>query len=353
MRSPHKLARARRVLVMGAALAVGVGRAAPARGDGAEGWLEWTRAAGAESCAGGAEFSAAVAAQLGEPPAAAARRWHRRVTVLLERRSAPPASWSADLRLTTDDGRIAGSRRIERDARSCAPLVDALTLVAALLLSEAPPSLAAVDPPAARPVPAPPPRPAAPPTAVAVAPAPAAARARSWGGSVEAGIAAGVGLLPNLAAAGEIRVAVAPPAGPTWFASAVAWRAQTAEVEGGARGATLGLWLAGLGVCPVDVRWSSRAVSGCAGGEVGRLRASGFGFDVTYEQRSWAADLTAGGRLRQEIAGGFFVGLDLRAMVPLLRDRVTFATGAGTETEVFRASPVGAVAGIEVGYAHR
>jgi hypothetical protein len=144
MRSPHTLARAGRALVVGAALAAGGARAAaPAGGDDAESWLEWSRGAGAGSCGGRAEFSAALAAQLGEPPAAAARRWRRRVTVRLEHPSTPAASWSADLRLLADDGQIAGSRHIQRGDRSCAPLVDALTLVAALLLSAPAPVVAA------------------------------------------------------------------------------------------------------------------------------------------------------------------------------------------------------------------
>ena len=96
----------------------------------------------------------------------------------------------------------------------------------------------------------------------------------------------------------------------------------------------------------------TRAVSACAGGELGRLHAAGIGFPQSFDQDHWAADLTAGGRLRQAIDGSdFYIALDLRVAVPLLRDRIVFGDATGAPVELFRMWPVAAIAGLEVGYA--
>lgn len=139
---------------------------------------------------------------------------------------------------------------------------------------------------------------------------------------------------------------------PTIFASGLVWRSQNILIPGTGSGSTLGLWLAGAGICPIDHRWRTRALSACAGGEVGRLHASGMGFPQSFDQDRWAADLTAGGRLRQTIDGSdFYVALDLRVAVPLLRNRILFGDAAGAPVELFRMWPVAAVGALELGYA--
>src|SRR3954468_11069303 len=129
------------VLTSGASAPAAVATAAdlaPRFSDPTTAWLEWTRGPGAESCPDGAVFEGAVAAQLGQPPAAAARRWNRRLSIAIQRATAHPGHWSAELRLIAADGRIAGTRRVERDEKSCAPVVEALVLMASLVLAEAP-----------------------------------------------------------------------------------------------------------------------------------------------------------------------------------------------------------------------
>jgi hypothetical protein len=136
--------------------------------------------------------------------------------------------------------------------------------------------------------------------------------------------------------------------------SAMVWGSERVSAPGGgASGATLSLRTAGMALCPAARVGKTRALSACLGVDVGRLRAAGFGFDTAFDRQSWAVDLSAGGRLRQQIGGGFFVGLDLRAVVPLLRDRITFVGADGASGEVFRMWPVGAVGGLEVGYNFR
>jgi hypothetical protein len=418
----------RRHLALAASVAISVspnaaGAFAAADDDGALGWLRWTRDPGAESCLGAVEFASRVEAQLGEPPAAAARRSRRRISVRLARRADAPVRWSADLTLLAADDIVAGTRRIDRGDDSCAPLGEALVLIAALILSEGaetgagrPPVVAPVSPPtkpappAAPPPrnlpapPAPPPPPPEPPAATPPAPssAPAAlsgpapalpppgaappplplespapvpppvqrapppvvrsrpappppksssSSASAWGASLAAGPVAGVGLLPNLAWAGEARFALVPPAWPPLLVSATVWRSESAVALDGASGARLGLWTVGLALSPLARVGKSRAFGAWVGAEVGRLQAAGFGFDTPFDKESWVVDLSVGGRLRQQIGGRFFVEIDVRAVAPLLRNRITFVDASGASGELFRMWPVAPVGGLEIGYA--
>ncbi len=351
-------------------------------------WLDWTRGAGAQSCAASEAFAGVVATQLSEPPAAASRRSHHRVSIAIERQGGGASSrWSAELRLIAPDGSIAGTRHIERQGESCAPLIDALTLMASLILTEvsgppAPPAKP-VQPP--QPAEAPPPEPAAPPPEPATPPAepppperepppppsapgppapsgaeatspparPASPSLRPSRVAAGAGIASSTGLLPkNLAPAAEVRLMLALGPMPTMFASGLIWRSQSILIAGSGSATTLGLWLAGAGLCPIDHRWRTRALSACAGGELGRLHAAGTGFPQSFDQDRWAADLTAGGRLRQTIDGSdFYIALDLRVAVPLLRNRIIFGDATGAPVELFRMWPVAAIGALEVGYA--
>ena len=385
------------------------GSPAPALGDPTTEWLDWTRGTSAASCADSSGFAVAVATQLGGPPAAAARHSNHRLSIAIQGPSGGTSTrWSAELRLIAADGSIAGTRHIERQSESCAPLIDALALMASLILAEvsgqqeghpaAPPARPADAPPApgtvasatagAEPAPeTPPPEPPAapleppppepePPAASPPLPAPSppsplpapaapdsseatATPARPATPSLRpsrvtagAGIASSAGLLPKLAAAAQVRLMLALGPMPTIFASGLIWRSQSTLISGGESGSTLGLWLAGAGICPIDHRWRTRALSACAGGEVGRLHASGIGFAQPFDQNRWAADLTVGGRLRQTIDGSdFYVALDLRAAVPLLRNRIVFGDATGAPVELFRMWPVAAIGALELGYA--
>jgi hypothetical protein len=384
------------VVALGASAAGAVAKAAdaaPPFGDPTTEWLDWTLGPGAESCAGNAAFASQVAAQLGQPPADAARRWKRRLSITIQRQPARPRNWSAELRLIAADGSIAGTRRMERDEESCAPVVEALALMTSLVLAEAPaaetpgpaaapaprapaggaatpdsptaeaPETASPEPPTAPepPPPAPPPPPPVPPPisplpgsagTAAASREPPAIDLRPPRLATGAGIAGGAGLLPRMAAGAEVHIALAIAPFPTLFASGTIWRSQSAFIDGSNSGSTLGLWLAGLGLCPIDHRWTTRSFSACLGGEVGRLHAAGVGFPQAFDQDHWAADVTTGARVRQAIDGsGFYLAAAVRLAVPLLRGRILFGDANGAPAEIFRMWPVAVIAGLEAGYA--
>ena len=358
-------------------------------------WLEWTRGDGAASCPDGAEFAAQVAGELGGSPAEAASRGHRKLSVRIQRAPGAAARWTAELRLLGEDGAMVGSRALERGGDSCQPLADALALMASLLLGDA--SAAASEPAPATPTPpvatataGPAPTAAAsatatptrtpppPPTPVPVTPAPPPAspparaagvaaarpprateeaavpapRSADWAISADVGPVVAVGLLPDVGLAAEARVAVTPPAGPDLFASASAWRTDSVSLDGGS-GARVGLVMAGLGVCPLARRAPTRAVAGCLGVEGGRLSASGYGFDNAFTNERWTADVTLGAELRQRLGGALFVAFGLRAVVPLVRDRVVYGAPTGETRELFRMWPLALIAGLRVGYGGR
>ena len=225
------------------------------------------------------------------------------------------------------------------------------------------PPRALESPPAPEPPPAapPPPSPVSPPPvpgSTGTAPAsrePPAIDRRPPRLTTGAGIAGGAGLLPRMAAGAEVHIALAIAPFPTLFASATIWRSQSEpDSQGSDSGSTLGLWLAGLGLCPIDHRWTTRSFSACLGGEVGRLHAAGVGFPQAFDQDHWAADVTTGARVRQAIdGGGFYLAAAVRLAVPLLRGRILFGDANGAQAEIFRMWPVAVIAGLEAGYAFK
>jgi hypothetical protein len=89
----------------------------------------------------------------------------------------------------------------------------------------------------------------------------------------------------------------------------------------------------------------------CAGGEVGHLRASGFGFSALASDAQWTFGLSAGGQLQRKLMAGLSAAFGLAIVVPLTRGRVAYAGSAGETLEVWREPPVAGVASLRLGYA--
>jgi hypothetical protein len=227
-----------------------------------------------------------------------------------------------------------GSRTISNDSDTCAPVSDELALVSALLLANPPPPTS--PPERSAPLPA--------------APVAISSPEPGWSAGLEAGPSVSAGMLPGVSLAGELRLFVAPPIGPGFYAGFGFWPQSKATVADQQR-ADIGAWIAALGVCPLTWSSGSRQLDLCAGGELGRMHASGFGFVTSWSRNRWILDLAAGGQGRQKIAGGLFVELGVRAVVPLLRNRVAYANADGTSQKVFEMAPVAAVGHLGLGFA--
>ena len=340
-------------LLYAALLVAGVGYAGEA---GPGDWLEWIRAGGAEECPDAVAFAAKIEKHLGRSPALAAGDSQRRLVARIEREANAPARWSAAVDVFDPAGNVVGRRAIAKVGASCEPAADALALVAALILSD--PSLA--DPASTAKDPLLPETSSAAASGTATtASAPvsspalssdALAKTRGRALAVEGGLSVAAGLLPGLGLGAEVRVLLAPTAWPALYATVARWQQATQSIPAG-RGAHLDLWTAGLGACPVYARSPGWALALCAGGDVGRLSASGFGFSTSASDAQWTFGLSAGGQLQRKLAPGVSAALGLEIVVPLTRGRVAYAGSAGGSLEVWRASPVAGVGSLRLGYA--
>ena len=322
--------------------------------------MEWIRAGGAEACPDAAAFATKIEKHLGRSPALAAGDLRRRLVARLERESNSPAGWSAAVDVVDLAGNVVGRRTIAKVSASCEPAADALALVSALILSD----LSAANPESMPVQAVPPPEPSPEPSVTATTTATTAsapvstpalssdarAKTRGWAFAVEGGLSAAAGLLPGLELGGEVRVLLAPPAWPVLYATVALWQQATRSIPNG-RGANLDLWTAGLGACPVYARSLSWALGLCAGGDLGRLRATGFGFSTLASDAQWTFGLNAGGQLQRKLAPGLSAALGLEIVAPLTKGKVAYAGSAGEPLEVWRASPVAGVGSLRIGYA--
>lgn len=348
-------------------------------------WLQWTASPGADACLGAELFASRVERSLGRSAAVAASDAHVTVAARIERLalSAPRTTprWWGEIRVRGNDGVWHGSRSLSRDGASCQPLADALALATALVLSTdaadgpTPPRLSpgaaapsepgpAPDPtsePTSQPMSAPaaerppvrpvaePPRPEATPVEYARAQEePRAAASRSWQVGADGGIAFGIGVLPEPSLGATASVFVQLGGGTKIFAGARAWSQQTSAVGAG-QGATLSLASLGLGGCPLNGgrhAWTWRT---CARGDVGRLRALGFGFTRSTSQERLTADAAAAVELRRRLVGPLFAEASVELVVPLIRDRIAYSGSSGEVVTIFRPGPVAGAGALRLG----
>jgi len=167
---------------------------------------------------------------------------------------------------------------------------------------------------------------------------------------VDAGGAMGIGLLPDVSFGVTALASLRPRLrGPRVSLSFTLWPEQRSAIDA-SHGVTSRLMVAGLGVCPLEGRWTSRVAAGCFFVEAAQLQASGSGFPVQQRQSGWVADLSAGGELRQLFADGLFGAVGARALVPVVRAHIGYMAADGQVHNVFTTWPVSVVAELRLGY---
>jgi hypothetical protein len=125
------------------------------------------------------------------------------------------------------------------------------------------------------------------------------------------------------------------------------WLAQSVSI---ARGQTAGFHLAygSLAVCPLTPRAGRATFFVCGGTQIGSLRTSVAGVGAPPQGSApvgLIVDLTAEAHVRHPIVGPLFAALGLGFVVPAVRDGFTLRVSPTDSRVVFRAAPVGAVAG--------
>lgn len=351
--------------VLGGAAIAPLSSAAPAAAIGGRepSWLRWRTGDGAETCPDARSFADKVERRLGAPAQEAARRQAVTIAVEIRRHLAAPSRWQADMRVSRADGTPVGARSIEQENTSCGAVEDMVAFFVGLVLSGAPsplddeaggpqttPDASTGPPPGEVPLPAAAPlrSPEAVHRAAVSEPPPSAAPEARWVAAVEAGPIVASGLLPGLSFGALAALRLERSNRMQASLALGLWPGHESRVDAGT-GANTSLITAGLGLCPLAARWTTRTVRGCVGAMAGRLSATGSGFDSSMAQSHLILDLSGGARLEQVIAGRFFAALEARAEVPLFRVGVSYADSTGQAVQIFRMKPVAAVGQLQLG----
>ena len=329
-----------------------LGQLGPARaGDPTRNWLQWSSSDPAAECGDPSAFAAQVEKRLGRSPAVAAAELDLSISARIERLPGLPPHWTGELRVHSRDGASDGVRTIDRTGDACEPLTATLALMVALVLQ--PGGEKRPAPPAPVENPAPPPRrqvdaPGPEEAVVAVEPGGSSHR---WMISVALGPAVAVGLLPDPTLAAEAAVAVRRGGGMLVVSASLSSKEST--FINASQGATLSRGAVEIAGCWSAPVWGSRTLALCGGAEVGRLRAVGFGFDLSTTQERWSVDLAGNAELHQRLVGPLFAALGAELLIPLQRDRIAYTDPSGHVEQIFTTAPVAASGRFLIGVTFR
>lgn len=306
--------------------------------------LGWDRLPGADGCIATQALARAVEGRLGRKvfvsPAEA--------DVSVEGRAEKKAQgFSATIVLRDSEGKVLGTRSLEKSGASCDALTESLVLVVAVMIDPD----AALSP-APAPSPAPTPSPAPPPPAetrvetiyVPVpVPVPAPEKPKraekpaivfdaSFGARLTAGTVPGPGL-------GLTAVGVLVPRGFIGLLGRATYVVPSAEPVLSAEVAFSHATLTG-GLCPLAHVFGPALLTACAEGEVGLLfaRPSGLPRAVNEMRATLAGGLGFGASVK--LVGPLTVRAGVSGYVPFLRESFEVTLPDGTRQEVFRQSPV-------------
>jgi hypothetical protein len=292
----------------------------------------WARDDGADRCPDGPSIAREVARRLGRDPFVSADAPSIEASV-----QRTGGRWIARLVVRDADDSRLGAREFTSEAADCGPVAAAIALGVAL----------SIDPVAALRAPRPPEPTPAPPTPAPAVAAPTApprvvrAPETPWPrrAGVSARAVAAFGLLPGAAVGASI--AAEGPIGGRWRWSAGFMYLPESGLERPAGGYAFGLVAAWAGPCFDAWRTAGASLTGCAGVDVGALRAVvRRGDPSTVGERPWVAGFV-GGRLRGRVWGPLALELGGELTVPFVRDR--FLEPGDPRPTAFQQPPVAGV----------
>jgi len=301
--------------------------------------LGWDRLPGADACVATQPLARAVEARLGRKVFVSPAEADVSVEGRVEKRA---QGFAATIVLRDADGKLLGTRTLEKNDPTCAALTEPLVLVIAVM----------IDPDAAMgaPPPAPPPEPPPPPPEPRVekiyvpvpvpAPAPVKEKPQKPLLVVDAALSGrvAIGSVPDVGL-GLSAVGVLVPRGFIGFAGRAAFvlpsKAPAREAEVGFMHGTLG-----GGLCPLAHTFGRVLLTACAEGEIGVLLVRPSGLPRTVNEARFT--LAGGGSFGASVlvAGPVTLRAGLMAMVPLLRETFVYTEPSGQTAELFRQLPV-------------
>jgi hypothetical protein len=320
--------------------------------DGAAGaaTLEVTRAAGAEACIDAPHLTKTVEARLKRAVFAGSGSAPLSLSVELSQRD---GAWVAKVRIADHLGPL-GQRELSSEARHCSALDDSLALVVALLV-DTPPARDPATIPSPEPVASAQPAPKAAPTAAAPTPLvlpPDTASPREpvrFGARATGALA--FGLLPGVGPGIDLAAAARFPSGLRVRVLGELFFEQSASLDNGENGGTFSALRGGSELCGFSFGPRQLSFELCGGQMLGRLAASGVGFDRNADAAQLIVSLAAGADARLPLTEDLGLVLAARAEVPLSRDRFTGRQADGTTAVIFQPAPLLGVLkfGLEVG----
>jgi hypothetical protein len=336
------------IACLGLLLAPLVGHAEPAP---ARGSLHWSRASTAGGCIDEAALAAEVERLLERPVFVPREAADLHVEGHVE--GAPAKGWRATLALSSGDGVELGHRELHSSSASCRDLDESLALAIALMIDPE----GVLTPSIPKPGPAAPPEVGEPALAVSGLPIPGGpaamdpdqvpsasakgAHPRPWRGEAEAEATVAFGLLPGVGSGLATRLLVTPPSFWGIELEGTFWRDSGAQSSSSsAFGSNIGLVQGGMLLCPLELRQKRLSALACAGLQVGRMSAAGFGFDPNYSESSWLVDTAAQARARLRIVGPVAALLGASMGVALNPYRFVYRDPTGGTLGVFRVAPV-------------
>lgn len=293
-----------------------------------------------ERCISKPELEQAVQAQLGrvvfvEAGAASGLL----VRVVLE--ESAPGHFRA--RVTSEavppTGASAASTRELEASGDCRALDEQLALVVALLVDAEPVPPPAPPEPPAEPEPPPPPEPPAAPIQdtgpVSSAPSWESSPAGPWHLALGASAVGALGLLPGAAGGAALELSVTPPAWPAFRLRALGFAPDRARAAPGAW-LDVTLLLGGLGVCPELGAAGPLRVAACFGAEATLLRVEGHGLELGRRRTTRAGAQASGALLASLLLGRHFrVTMEAGTSFPFGTARFT-ADVNGEREELYR-----------------
>ncbi|MBK8257205.1 MAG: hypothetical protein IPK82_31595 [Polyangiaceae bacterium] len=322
--------------------------------------LSVTRASGAEQCLTSIDLIRSVEGRLGKD----VFNMPSMAEMVVEAHLQPTesnAGFRADLTVVDPQGKILGTRRLERAGDNCRAMDEEISLTVALLIdpeaalnpgpaSHPPPVVVSqVAPPSPSPSPCPPLPPSIPANSPATSPPAILTPSRSWQITLLFGAVLGFGILPDVAVGANLRALISPPRIFPFQIGAGVWSPSTASFsEAGAKFFSATATVLG---CPL---WGTKFGFGyvaCAGVEAGAIRAGGFGFPVSLTRDEPLLNGALEGRVVRRLWGALAGSVGVGMTIPFYRHRFYYTDEAGSEREVFLASPVAGQVDLLLGFA--
>lgn len=307
--------------------------------------LGWDRLPGADTCVATQPLARAVETRLGRKVFVSPAEADVSVEGRIEKKG---QGFSATIVIRDGEGKLLGTRSLEKNDASCTNLTDSLVLVIAVMIDPDAAMAPAPPVPPDPPPPNPPPAPAQPPITrvetvyvpVPGPPVPVKEKPQKpilmFDGAVSGRVTVGTVPDPGL---GLSLVGVLVPRG---FIGILGRASFVFPRTAPALGAEIAFshGTLGGGLCPLAHTFGRVFLSACGEGEIGLLlaRPSGLPRTVNEARITLAGGLSFGASVT--LVGPFTVRAGVTGMLPLIRESFTYTLPSGATAEAFRQLPV-------------